>query len=51
VESLILPLETLLLTVLFSLAAVAFIGVLNARGLWRTIIAALSAGPRTDAGK
>jgi hypothetical protein len=35
--------EQILLIVLFCLAAVAFIGVLNARGLWRTILAALVA--------
>jgi hypothetical protein len=35
-----MPLESLLLTALFSLTAVAFIGVLNARGLWRTSVAA-----------
>jgi hypothetical protein len=43
VESISLNLETLFLTALFSLAAVAFIGVLNARGLWRTLVAALLA--------
>jgi hypothetical protein len=36
-------LETMLLTALFALAAVAFIGVLNARGPWRTTVAALLA--------
>jgi|GEM_PF-5849595 len=36
-------LDVLLLTTLFSLAAVAFIGVLNARGVWRTAVAAVLA--------
>lgn len=38
-----MPLETLLLTALFALTAVAFIGVLNARGVWRTSVAAVLA--------
>jgi hypothetical protein len=36
-------LESLLISLLFAVAAVAFIGVLNARGVWRTVVASLLA--------
>lgn len=36
-------LESVLTSLLFAVAAVAFIGVLNARGVWRTVVASLLA--------
>jgi hypothetical protein len=35
--------ESILISLLFAVAAVAFIGVLNARGVWRTVVASLLA--------
>jgi hypothetical protein len=38
-----MTLEPLLVSILFAVTAVAFIGVLNSRGVWRTVVASLLA--------